>query len=84
VYPNYKIDGREASLRTKQYFEEVHTTWGVLNFAIRSVEFKVAEQLWGVRCTFDRGIGGPRVNYKVTIKEDGKVESVAELEEPQR
>lgn len=82
MYPSYKIDGREASLRTKQYFEEVHTTWGVMNFTIRSVEYKVAEQLWEVRCTFIRNLGGPRVAYKVTLKEDGKVESVTELEEP--
>lgn len=84
MYPNYKIDGREASLRTKQYFEEVHTIWGVINFAIRSVEYKAAEQLWEVRCTFMRGLGGPIVTYKVTLKEDGKVESVTELEEPRQ
>lgn len=82
MYEAYKIDGREASLRTKQYFEEVHTTWGVLSFAIRAVEYKVSEQLWEVRCTFIRGLGGSKVNYKVTLKEDGKIDSVTELEEP--
>ena len=83
MYPSSKIDGREASLRTKQYFEEVHTTWGVLKFAIRSVEYNAAEHLWDVRCTFLRSFSGPRAAYKVTLKDDGTIESVTELEEPQ-
>jgi len=74
-----KIDGREATLRTKQYFEESLGSFGVISFEIKSVKFDDVKSLWEVLCSFERGFSGQAVSYQVTLKEDGDIVSVKQL-----
>mgnify|MGYP001430899162 CR=1 FL=1 len=80
MYAPRKIGGREATLRTKQYFEETFGSFGVLSFDIKSVKFDDGKSLWEVLCSFQRGLSGLEASYQVTLRDDGGIDSVTLLE----
>ena len=71
-----KIDGREATLQARQYFEETLGQFGVFSFEVKSVKLDQEESLWAIMCSFERGISGERIHYQVYVREAGGIDSV--------
>ena len=75
------IDGREASLRARKYFEEVHGQLSVIAFTIEEVEYNENEGVWRILCSFYPHINAQsRVRYEVKLDgKEGKVLSIKQL-----
>lgn len=81
---NSVLDGREASIRVRNYFFEVHGALGVLAFEIMDVRFNEQEKVWIVRCGFFTSILAPQKTYfEVRVSEDGKIQEVTQTTGPQ-
>jgi len=74
-------DGRIASLKVKEYFEELHGTYGVLNFNVEDVEYDEKSKVWYVVCNFYPNLfAAYKLRYKVTIDNKGRIFNVQQLE----
>lgn len=77
-------DGKDASLRCRQYFEEVHGTYGVYNFKVIDVGYEKKDDVWSVRCEFAPWMSGTQppqmLEYDVGVKGSGEVFGVKRVE----
>ncbi|MEM2971767.1 MAG: hypothetical protein QW270_05020 [Candidatus Bathyarchaeia archaeon] len=76
------LDGREASLRVKKYFEEVHGVFRVVAFDVEDVSYDENEQAWTIVCNFFDGLlAAYKIRYKVKVDaKDGRILDVKQLE----
>lgn len=75
------LDGRAASLKAREYFEEVHGTYNVLGFAVEEVTYHDANKTWEINCNFFPGLVSYKLRYKVIVDAvSGKILKVQQLE----
>jgi hypothetical protein len=79
--PRKKIDGAEASKVVRNYFDEVHGPFGVINFQILKTEMDKSNKLWIIECNFYAGFGvRDKSLYKVEVNAtNGNIEKVTFL-----
>ena len=73
------VDGREATLKVRDYFVEVHGPYAVIGFSVENVSWNEAKKEWEVQCSFFPGMVPTRDYYEVTISEDGGILNVAKI-----
>lgn len=76
------LDGRQASLKVREYFETVHGSFRVIGFDVEEVAYDESTQTWTITCNFFEGIlSNYKVRYKVKLDaKDGRILDVKQLE----
>ncbi|MHC1611011.1 MAG: hypothetical protein ACXQTW_05375 [Candidatus Methanospirareceae archaeon] len=76
------IDGREASLKVREYFEEVHGLFSVLAFSVEEAAYEEDKKAWEIICNFFPGSSATHsMRYEVEVDaRDGRILKVKQLE----
>ena len=79
-----ELDGREASLKVRKYFEEAHGPLGVLMFEVVEASFR--EDKWHIRCKFYPSlIATDKVCYEVVVDaKNGRILGAKQLKKVMR
>jgi len=76
------IDGKEATLKVRKYFEEAHGPLGVIAFEIEEVAYKEEKKVWRIVCKFYPSLAATnKMRYEVEVDaKNGKILGVKQLE----
>ena len=75
------IDGKEATLKVRKYFEEAHGPFGVLVFEIEEAAYKEEKKVWRIVCKFYPSLAATnKMRYEVEVDaKNGKILGVKQL-----
>ena len=76
------IDGKEATLKVRKYFEEAHGPLGVIAFEIEEAAYKEEKKVWRIVCKFYPSLAATnKMRYEVEVDaKNGKILGVKQLE----
>lgn len=78
------IDGREATLKARQYFVETHGSNAVIAFEVKDVVYDEKDLTWKVSCGFFSSyMSLIKSFYDVTVDSKGRIMKVTKIPPPE-